>query len=164
MLQTLKNSRPQAGFTLVELLIVIVVIAILAAIAITAFSGVQAGARDSQRESDIAQVKQALEVYYQDEGYYPASLAGTADSVLSTLDGIEGDALVDPQADDGVDNSFSDSEAAAAGDYGYVATNCDPAAECQSYTLSYYSESEDTVITEEDVAGEEAPVAVARRL
>ncbi len=56
-------SRTKSGFTLVELLIVIVVIAILAAISVVAYNGVQERARNSKRVSDIAQIKKALLVY-----------------------------------------------------------------------------------------------------
>jgi len=59
------------GFTIVELLIVIVVIGILAAITIVAYSGIQQRARDSQRDSDIATVAKALELYYVDNGQFP---------------------------------------------------------------------------------------------
>lgn len=60
-----------SGFTIVELLIVIVVIAILAAISIVAYSGIQARGRDAQRAQDIGVITQALEVYYIDNGRYP---------------------------------------------------------------------------------------------
>lgn len=59
------------GFTIVELLIVIVVIAILAAISVVAYSGISASARDAQRSSDIAALTKALELYYIDNGQYP---------------------------------------------------------------------------------------------
>lgn len=49
------------GFTIVELLIVIVIIAILAAITIVAFNGVQARARDAQRTSDLSTIAKALQ-------------------------------------------------------------------------------------------------------
>ncbi len=53
MLQKLKSHKAEQGFTLVELLIVIVVIAILAAIVISTFAGVQARARDTERQTDV---------------------------------------------------------------------------------------------------------------
>lgn len=62
-----------SGFTIVELLIVIVVIALLAAISIVAYTGIQARARDSQRQQDVKVITQALEMYYLDHGRYPAS-------------------------------------------------------------------------------------------
>lgn len=59
------------GFTLVELLIVIVVIGILAAITLVAYNGVQAKARDSNRQSGISDIVKALQLYYIDNGSYP---------------------------------------------------------------------------------------------
>ena len=49
------------GFTIVELLIVIVVIAILAAITIVAYNGIQQRARDAQRMTDISNIAKALQ-------------------------------------------------------------------------------------------------------
>ena len=48
------------GFTIVELLIVIVVIAILAAISIVAYTGIQERAQKSKVQSDIAQIIKAI--------------------------------------------------------------------------------------------------------
>ena len=59
------------GFTIVELLIVIVVIAILAAITIVAYNGIQSRARDTQRASDISVFLKALENYRTINGVYP---------------------------------------------------------------------------------------------
>jgi len=61
----------KSGFTIVELLIVVVVIAILAAISIVAYSSIQQRARDSQRMSDIKTLAKALELYHADHGVYP---------------------------------------------------------------------------------------------
>lgn len=58
----------QKGFTIVELLIVIVVIAILAAITAVAFNGVQQRARDTQRKSDLAQIAKSFRLYETDKG------------------------------------------------------------------------------------------------
>ncbi len=51
------------GFTIVELLIVILVIAILATIGIVAYNGIQQRARDSKRASDAKSIIKALEAY-----------------------------------------------------------------------------------------------------
>lgn len=61
------------GFTIVELLIVIVVIAILAAITIVAYNGVQARAYFSSYRSDITALDKAIKLYYADKGVYPGS-------------------------------------------------------------------------------------------
>ena len=57
------------GFTIVELLIVIVVIAILAAITIVAYNGIQQRARVTALYSGIKQVDKSLHLYLTDRGY-----------------------------------------------------------------------------------------------
>jgi len=51
------------GFTIVELLIVVVVIAILAAITIVSYNGITGQAKESVRKSDIATWKKKSEIY-----------------------------------------------------------------------------------------------------
>lgn len=82
-----KNKK--AGFTIVELLIVIVVIAILAAITIVAYSGIQQRARDSKRLQDVDTISKALELYYIDNGKYPPGAGSTSinPSWSTTADG-----------------------------------------------------------------------------
>jgi prepilin-type N-terminal cleavage/methylation domain-containing protein len=48
---SLKNKASK-GFTIVELLIVIVVIGILAALVVTTYNGIQQKARDTERKTD----------------------------------------------------------------------------------------------------------------
>jgi prepilin-type N-terminal cleavage/methylation domain-containing protein len=67
------RERPSPGFTIVELLVVIVVIAILAAISTVAYRGLQERARASEVSSALAQAKKKLEVYKVDTGTYPTS-------------------------------------------------------------------------------------------
>lgn len=68
------------GFTIVELLIVIVVIAILAAITIVAYNGIQARARDSVRKNDIAELVKATQLYAADKGDYAEVNCGSSGS------------------------------------------------------------------------------------
>lgn len=90
------KTRSSRGFTIVELLIVVVVIAILAAITIVAFNGIQDRARLSAVQSDIASIAKKLEIYKNspENNVYPASLSaasitpsGTASSTLYSSDG-----------------------------------------------------------------------------
>lgn len=60
MKSSIRVRRP--GFTIVELLIVIVVIGILAAIVVSTFTGAQAKARDTVRKHDLAAIAKALKV------------------------------------------------------------------------------------------------------
>jgi len=66
------------GFTIVELLIVIVVIAILAAISIVAYNGIQSRARDAGRIQKVKDIAKAIELYKIDNGTYPQILDGNS--------------------------------------------------------------------------------------
>lgn len=66
----------KAGFTIVELLIVVVVIAILASITVVGYSGISSRSRDSVRASDVRNIKNALEMYKADAGVYPDVCGG----------------------------------------------------------------------------------------
>ncbi|MGH7218363.1 MAG: type II secretion system protein [Candidatus Microsaccharimonas sp.] len=63
------------GFTIVELLIVVVVIAILAAITIVSYNGITSQANASSAQSTAATVQKKIELYQAEEGYYPISKA-----------------------------------------------------------------------------------------
>ncbi len=63
------------GFTIVELLIVIVVIAILAAISIVAYRGIQDRANASSASAKATQAVTKLKVYYAEHESYPTSLS-----------------------------------------------------------------------------------------
>lgn len=62
----------QKGFTIVELLIVIVVIGILAAITIVAYNGIQNRANDAAVQSDLQKLKTKFEVFNADNSRYPS--------------------------------------------------------------------------------------------
>jgi general secretion pathway protein G len=64
------STERKMGFTIVELLVVIVVIGILAAIVIVTYNGVQTRARDVDRKNDLAQIAKSLHLYATDNSDY----------------------------------------------------------------------------------------------
>ena len=130
---SLKNKK---GFTIVELLIVIVVIGILATLVIVTFTGIQQKARNSQRQTDINAVDSHVEAYYATNGNYP-TLANLNDATWrsANMKGLDPEALKDPKA-------TSDDLASGTGSatqYGYTVTpsGCDNTTTmCDSFTLT----------------------------
>lgn len=60
------------GFTLIELLVVISIIGILASLTFVSYSGAQKQTRDTERRSDLNQVRNALENFSaSNDGLYP---------------------------------------------------------------------------------------------
>ncbi|HEY0965387.1 MAG TPA: prepilin-type N-terminal cleavage/methylation domain-containing protein [Candidatus Saccharimonadales bacterium] len=66
-------KKAQAGFTIVELLIVIIVIAILASISIVAYNGIQSRAEQTANYAAIRSYTQALQIMKSDTGSLPAA-------------------------------------------------------------------------------------------
>lgn len=64
-------QRRQSGFTIVELLIVIVVIGILAAITIVAYNGIQERSSQARTVSALSQYAKAVSAYAVDNSEYP---------------------------------------------------------------------------------------------
>lgn len=65
------------GFTIIELLIVVVVIAILATITVVAYTGIQQRATASRLQTSISSVHKALLIYKAENGAFPATTSNT---------------------------------------------------------------------------------------
>jgi prepilin-type N-terminal cleavage/methylation domain-containing protein len=61
------------GFTLIEILIVVAIIAILASIVLVGLGPTQQSGRDARRLSDLHEVQNGIELYYNSCGYYPGT-------------------------------------------------------------------------------------------
>jgi len=76
MISSVRSSK-QAGFSLVELLVVIFIIGILAALLVTNLAGARDRAEDSKAKANLAELKKALRIYYNDYQSYPAASSGS---------------------------------------------------------------------------------------
>ncbi len=66
-------ERKTTGFTIVELLIVVVVIGILAAIVTVAYTGISSRAKVARAYSDMEQVNKQIQIYQVTNGQYPVT-------------------------------------------------------------------------------------------
>ena len=69
-----RTGHNKLGFTIVELLVVIVVIGVLAAITIVSYTGISSKATVSALQSDLSSAKKQIALYYIDHGAYPVDL------------------------------------------------------------------------------------------
>jgi len=68
------ESQSRSGFTLIEVLLVVVIIGILAAVVVPRLSGRVGQSQVSAAKSSIASIGLALDLYETDNGNFPASL------------------------------------------------------------------------------------------
>lgn len=151
----------QKGFTIVELLIVIVVIGILAALVITTYNGIQQKGRNTERQTDLKAIQGQLEAYYAQNGRYPTSgaqasatlgLGATSDDnvtfITNQMKGLDREALRDPK---GAAGAYGVATTATGSTYAYVASpaGCvnDGTNDCTGYTLTASQEGSETGLT-----------------
>jgi general secretion pathway protein G len=82
--------RQQQGFTLIEIMVVILILGLLATLVVQSLRGATDKAKRTKAMADIAELKTALDRYYIDNGSYP-----------STAQGLQ--ALVTPPSQNGSD-------------------------------------------------------------
>ena len=87
----INSSRRSEGFTLVELLIVVLILGILAGIVIPQFASSTQDARIASLDTSLGSMRGAIDLYNQEHGEYPSALgdgvnlANTSGAFLSQL-------------------------------------------------------------------------------
>src|SRR3989344_151464 len=144
-------KHKQQGFTIVELLIVIVVIGILATLVITTFTGIQQKARNTKRQTDINTLHSQVEAYYAQKGRYPTlTNINTPAFITANMKGLDPATLCDPKAgtttctlaDNPAANTYAYHVRAADG-----TTACDnTTTDCGNYVLTATLETSGTYV------------------
>jgi type IV pilus assembly protein PilA len=88
MLQKLiaRRRENEKGFTLIELMVVVLIIAILIAIAIPTFLGARARAQDRAAQSSLRNALTAAKTLYTDQNDYSTATAGSATTGLQSVE------------------------------------------------------------------------------
>ncbi|HLE39749.1 MAG TPA: prepilin-type N-terminal cleavage/methylation domain-containing protein [Acidimicrobiia bacterium] len=152
MLKTIRNGlKRDEGFTLIELMVVVMIIAVLIAIAIPSFLGFRKSAQDRSAQSEVRNVLLSEKAFWLDNGNYTQTAADitafepnallNADPALGVaidLRDLDADIVcVSRTAASG--NSFSVWESASAGTY-YGATNLVGAGDCPAAAPGTYTQ------------------------
>lgn len=85
-----RGTGPAAGFTMIELLIVISIIVVLASMGMTQYRNSVVRAREAVLKEDLFRMRDAIDQYYADRNKYPSSL----DDLVS--DGYMREVPIDP--------------------------------------------------------------------
>ena len=101
-----KKQRRNEGFTLIEMVMVLVIIGILAAIIVPQFNVQMDAARQAQTQANLSTLRSAIALYYKLSGYYPAQLSDlgmTITTGTTTYPGV----LTNPPLSDGWNSPFN---------------------------------------------------------
>ena len=93
--------KEKKGFTLIELLVVVAIIGLLATLSIVALNNARARSRDARRVADVKQIQTALELYYNDQGYYPSAVPTSGTQIASGTTVYMNQVPTPPQPADG---------------------------------------------------------------
>lgn len=147
--------KSRSGFTLVELLIVVIIISTLATVALVTYAAQQRDANDNIRKGNATTISEALERYYAKNNEYPSVIdlvnntAGNTGNVVALKLDIDKTALVTPNLSG--TNALSSTAASTSNDFmtytGPNVTACQttPGGGCTEFTLQYVEESGDTI-------------------
>jgi type IV pilus assembly protein PilA len=85
MLKRIREMKDEDGFTLIELMVVVLIIAILIAIAIPTFLGLRERAQNRSAQSDLRNALTAAKAFYTDNDTYTGFTATEGDDIEPAL-------------------------------------------------------------------------------
>lgn len=138
IIMPMAQPEKQAGFTIVELLIIIILFGVLAIIIVTTFTDLKQKERNSERRKDVKAMQVAIEGYYAQNGKYPTlSQLNNATWRHKNVKTLSANDLKDPKAKT---NVLADTPAANIYSYAVKAddgTACDNSVkDCTKYTFT----------------------------
>lgn len=68
------RAYPQQGFTLIELMVVMVIIVLLAGVGVAIYGNSVRNSRETVLKADLVEMRKAIDAFYADKQKYPASL------------------------------------------------------------------------------------------
>lgn len=138
----IRIKNRQNGFTIVELLIIIVVIAILVAIILATHSGIEVKTNNNTRQADIQYLQTQLETYDSQNGHYPSLTDINSVSWRDkNMPGFNTSKMIDPSSDQTTADAHL-SPSPAADIYSYQVTDSNGNScesddtNCAQYTLT----------------------------
>lgn len=142
------------GFTVVELVTIVVILSILIAVAIDSVIGYQSSARDRERKADTGIITQVIERYYRTQAAvvgptYPASSVG-ANTLTTIVNNADATKAPDQTSSSVVIAGSGSAQTPTVSQYIYQPLNIDGSlctvAPCVKYKLYYRLEVTDEVV------------------
>jgi len=148
MPQKHNSPKSQRGFTLIEIMLLVVIIGILLGVIVSLQTGVRQNSRNTERERDIKELRDVMEIYYSQNDKYPTLADINSNTWRATnMKGLEQEVLRDPKG-----ASFVLVDSPAKNVYAYVATSASGSAcnnkktPCTQYTLTAMLEGGGTYV------------------
>ena len=119
----LRKIHEEAGFTLIELMVVMVILGTLAAVAVPQFRGQTDTAKISAAKTDLSSIQSAMDLYYLDYSSYPTPVTDASGlrTALITASGTgKGPYLQQMNASDPWGNSYGVAQMGASSYFVYT--------------------------------------------